>query len=31
MNDKRLVHIIDDEAAVRRSASFMLKTLGFAT
>lgn len=31
MSDKRLVHIIDDEDGVRRSASFMLKTSGFAT
>lgn len=30
MNDKRLVHIVDDEDAIRRSASFMLKTSGFA-
>jgi len=30
MNGKRLIHIIDDEESVRRSASFMLKTSGFA-
>lgn len=30
MTDKRLVHIIDDEDSVRRSAGFMLKTSGFA-
>jgi two-component system response regulator FixJ len=30
MSDKRLIHIIDDEDAIRRSASFMLKTSGFA-
>lgn len=30
MTDKRLVHIVDDEEAIRRSASFMLKTAGFA-
>ncbi|WP_454884213.1 response regulator transcription factor [Sphingomonas oryzagri] len=30
MPDKRLVHIVDDEEAIRRSASFMLKTSGFA-
>jgi len=30
MSDKRLIHIIDDDDAVRRSASFMLKTSGFA-
>lgn len=30
MADKRLIHIIDDEEAVRRSAGFMLKTSGFA-
>ena len=29
MTDKRLIHIIDDEEAIRRSASFMLKTSGF--
>ena len=30
MSDRRLIHIIDDEEAIRRSASFMLKTSGFA-
>ncbi|WP_404714332.1 response regulator transcription factor [Sphingomonas sp. MMS24-J13] len=30
MADRRLIHIIDDEDAIRRSASFMLKTSGFA-
>jgi two-component system response regulator FixJ len=30
MSDKRLIHIIDDEEAIRRSAGFMLKTSGFA-
>jgi len=30
MSDKRLVHIVDDEDAIRRAASFMLKTSGFA-
>lgn len=30
MPDKRLVHIVDDEEAIRRSASFMLRTSGFA-
>jgi len=30
MSDKRPIHIIDDDDAVRRSASFMLKTSGFA-
>jgi two-component system response regulator FixJ len=30
MTDKRLIHIVDDEEAIRRSASFMLKTSGFA-
>ena len=30
MADRRLIHIIDDEEAIRRSASFMLKTSGFA-
>ncbi|MEG3175793.1 response regulator [Sphingomonas sp. RB3P16] len=29
MGDQRLVHIVDDEEAIRRSASFMLKTSGF--
>lgn len=31
MSDRRLIHVIDDEDGVRRSASFMLKTSGFAT
>ncbi len=30
MNDSKLVHIVDDEEAIRRSAGFMLKTSGFA-
>ncbi len=30
MSDKKLVHIVDDEDAIRRSASFMLKTSGYA-
>jgi len=30
MSEKRLVHIIDDEDAIRRSVSFILKTSGFA-
>jgi two-component system response regulator FixJ len=30
MSDKRLIHIIDDEEAIRRSAGFMLKAAGFA-
>jgi len=30
MENKRLIHIVDDEEAIRRSASFMLKTSGFA-
>ncbi|MFD1103591.1 MULTISPECIES: response regulator transcription factor [Sphingobium] len=30
MVDKRTIHIVDDEDAIRRSASFMLKTSGFA-
>jgi two-component system response regulator FixJ len=29
MADRRLIHIVDDEDAIRRSASFMLKTAGF--
>lgn len=30
MPDKRLVHIVDDEEVIRRSAGFMLRTSGFA-
>ncbi len=30
MSEKKLVHIVDDEDAIRRSASFMLKTSGYA-
>ena len=30
MADRKLVHIVDDEEAIRRSASFMLKTSGYA-
>jgi two-component system response regulator FixJ len=30
MTDRRLIHIVDDEEAIRRSASFMLKTSGFS-
>lgn len=30
MSEKRVIHIVDDEDAIRRSASFMLKTAGFA-
>lgn len=30
MTDKKLVHIVDDEDAIRRSASYMLKTSGYA-
>lgn len=29
MSDKKLVHIIDDEEAIRRSMGFMLKTSGY--
>ncbi|MFK3888765.1 response regulator transcription factor [Sphingomonas sp. NPDC079357] len=29
MADKRLIHLIDDEESIRRSAGFMLKTSGF--
>lgn len=29
MSEKPLIHLIDDEEAVRRSASFLLKTSGF--
>ena len=28
--DKRIVHVVDDEEAIRRSIGFMLKTSGFA-
>ena len=30
MSERRLIHIVDDEESIRRSASFMLKTSGFA-
>lgn len=30
MIDKKLIHIIDDEESVRRSAGYMLKTAGYA-
>lgn len=30
MTDKKLVHLVDDEDAIRRSASYMLKTAGYA-
>jgi two-component system response regulator FixJ len=30
VTDKKLVHIVDDEDAIRRSASYMLKTSGYA-
>lgn len=30
MADRKLVHIVDDEEAIRRSAKFMLSTSGFA-
>jgi len=30
MTDKKLVHIVDDEDAIRRSAGYMLKTSGYA-
>jgi len=29
MSEKRVIHIVDDEEAIRRSAGFMLKTSGF--
>lgn len=29
MSERRLIHIVDDEDSIRRSASFMLKTSGF--
>jgi two-component system response regulator FixJ len=31
MSERQLVHIVDDEDSVRRSASFMLRTSGFDT
>jgi two-component system response regulator FixJ len=31
MSERRLVHIVDDEDAIRRSTSFMLRTTGFDT
>jgi two-component system response regulator FixJ len=31
MTERRLVHIVDDEDSIRRSASFMLRTSGFDT
>ena len=30
MSDRKLIHIVDDEEAIRRSASYMLKTSGYA-
>jgi two-component system response regulator FixJ len=30
MTDRRLIHIVDDEESIRRSAKFMLSTSGFA-
>ncbi|KRA64933.1 two-component system response regulator [Caulobacter sp. Root656] len=30
MNPRRMIHIVDDEEAIRRSAGFMLKTSGYA-
>lgn len=30
MTDRRMIHIVDDEDAIRRSAGFMLKTSGYA-
>ena len=30
MTTRRMIHIVDDEEAIRRSAAFMLKTSGFA-
>ena len=30
MTSRRLIHIVDDEEAIRRSAGFMLKTAGYA-
>ena len=30
MSDSKLIHIVDDEESIRRSAGFMLKTSGYA-
>ena len=30
MTERRMIHIVDDEDAIRRSAGFMLKTSGFS-
>lgn len=30
MTERKLIHLVDDEEAIRRSASFMLKTSGYA-
>ena len=30
MDEKRVVHIVDDEDSIRRSAGFMLKKSGFS-
>lgn len=30
MNDRRVIHVVDDEEAIRKSASFLLKTSGFS-
>jgi len=30
MNPRRMIHIVDDEESIRRSAGFMLKTSGYA-
>lgn len=30
MADRRMIHIVDDDEAIRRSAGFMLKTSGYA-
>jgi len=30
MTDRRMIHIVDDEESIRRSAGFMLKTSGFS-
>ncbi len=29
MSDKRVIHLVDDEDAIRRSAGFLLRTAGF--
>ena len=30
MTERRIIHLVDDEESIRRSAGFMLRTSGFA-